>query len=341
VARNLQRRYDARAIRILPVPMRVDLAEKAKADAGRSEARRRFPGLPSGMTAEQRDAYWAAVQIPYQAYYAYEETLAVFGDLPGSSQTLLSAYEALTRYITEGAVATMPMIDAGTRARIIARFTRQPVAVEEEVTLQYAPEDQLWAEWIQHVLVAAGVRVNDPWVAGASTEEPSASGGRILTIVSRANADAESAVVPSDPHGGREPLAIYVADLAPLPHLPIANTASIVDLSADAAADRLLRLVGRDRASPAPTCSAAPGSPATARWCSARPLATRASPAERTTYGSCGRNCAPAGRPSSSRGRCRWRCTAWAGSARPRSRWSTPTGSGPPTTSCGGSARTR
>ncbi len=41
---------EQRPIRILPVPMRVDPAEKSKADAGRSWPMQRFDGLPLGMS---------------------------------------------------------------------------------------------------------------------------------------------------------------------------------------------------------------------------------------------------------------------------------------------------
>ena len=90
-------RYRARRIRVLPVPMRVDTAEKVKADAGRAAgqaavrraAERHDRGGPAG--------YWAAVEVPYRPFYAYEETLATFGDEPGADGSLLSAYETLTR----------------------------------------------------------------------------------------------------------------------------------------------------------------------------------------------------------------------------------------------------
>jgi hypothetical protein len=60
-------------MRILPVPMRLDLAEKKKADAGLNVAQQRFAGLPTLGTEVERDSYWSRVQVPYQAYYGYEE----------------------------------------------------------------------------------------------------------------------------------------------------------------------------------------------------------------------------------------------------------------------------
>ena len=40
--------------------------------------------------------YWLEIEIPYRAFYAFEETLAVFGDTPGSPGSLLAALERIT-----------------------------------------------------------------------------------------------------------------------------------------------------------------------------------------------------------------------------------------------------
>ena len=50
----------------------------------------------------QRDAtkYWLTVEIPYRPFYAFEETLAVFGDAPGSPGSMLAAFERLTAVIS-------------------------------------------------------------------------------------------------------------------------------------------------------------------------------------------------------------------------------------------------
>ncbi|GAA1736185.1 FxSxx-COOH system tetratricopeptide repeat protein [Luedemannella helvata] len=246
VARRVQRHREPREIRILPVTMRVDPAEKGKVDVGRSVAKQRFLGLPADMTEPAREAYWARMQVPYQAYYAYEESLATFGDVPGIPGSLLSAYEMITKYLTNDEVGSLPPMDEPIRRRIIGRFARQPISVEDEVVLRYVPDDQIWAEWIEHILVAAGVRVQDPLVARPDAGEPvSMAAARQLTIVSPANAAVESALV--HPEGGtfRPPLAVYIADTTPLQHLPIASSAFITGLTADEAAGRVLQLVGR------------------------------------------------------------------------------------------------
>jgi len=101
-------RSPKRDIRILPVPTRIDLAEKEKAERGTAHAKLRFKGLPAGLSERERDDYWAQVQIPYVAFYNYEEVLATFGDPPGLPRSLLAAYEQLTRHITQGRVTQLP-----------------------------------------------------------------------------------------------------------------------------------------------------------------------------------------------------------------------------------------
>ncbi len=257
VARAIQeasraRNSRQRLIRILPVPMRVDRAEKEKADAGRSVAMHRFSGLPAGMSDGDRHRYWAAVEVPYQAYYAYEETLATFGDQPGSPSSLLSAYETLTGFITDGQVTSLPPMEESLRLREKARFERRPEVVDEEVVLRYAPEDQVWAEWIERVLVSAGVRVADPSSSGQSEKDLASAPTRTLTIVSHNYATTGPGTLPPRaPAGSRAPLAVYIADLPPLPEFAPEASTSLSGISHPVtAAERVLRLI--DRFGPAP-----------------------------------------------------------------------------------------
>lgn len=228
-------------IRILPVAMRVDPAEKDKVDAGRTFAMRRFAGMPADMAANERADYWNAVEVPYRPFYAYEETLATFGDRPGQTTSLLAAYEMLAKHITKGDVVTMPAMEEGLRVRTVSRFVRRVSEVEDEVNLRYAPEDQLWAEWVTGLLVAAGVRVNDP--VTTAEDRPSGS-ARSLTLISQANAADQIGKVPGDRSDPRPPLAIYLEDL-PGQGMTATASAFLAGTSFDTAVERVLRLVGR------------------------------------------------------------------------------------------------
>ncbi|MEU8195701.1 FxSxx-COOH system tetratricopeptide repeat protein [Microbispora amethystogenes] len=159
VAAEIAERFPDRHIRILPIPMRVDDAEKEKLDAGRAFARSQFEGFPSGVAHEHAGTYWGAVEIPYKPFYAYEETLATFGDAPGSPGSLLAAYERLTSVITAGRVSSLSPLDEDLRLGYRERFVRRRPSLSNEVSLSYVPEDRLWAEWITAVLTQAGMRV--------------------------------------------------------------------------------------------------------------------------------------------------------------------------------------
>ncbi|MEW9550025.1 FxSxx-COOH system tetratricopeptide repeat protein [Nonomuraea sp. NPDC050783] len=165
VARSICDRHSTREIRILPVPMRVDDGEKKKADAGRSYARARFDGIPKGLPPDERDHYWASLEVPYKRFYAFEETLATFGDPPGHPGSILAAYERLTGAITEGAVTSLPTMEETVRLRWLESFTRKEMVLRQEILLSYAPEDRMWADWITTILRLANFHVNPQPVA--------------------------------------------------------------------------------------------------------------------------------------------------------------------------------
>ncbi|MFI1864970.1 FxSxx-COOH system tetratricopeptide repeat protein [Streptomyces jumonjinensis] len=159
VARQIDERYGGRGIRIYPVPMRIDEGEKEKADAGRALARVKFDRFPTGLTGEELTAYWGAVEIPYRPYYAYEETLATFGDETGLTNSLLSAFERLTSVITEQQITAMPAVADESRLRIKDAFTRRRPSLPADLFLSYVAENRMWADWIESLLTQAGFRV--------------------------------------------------------------------------------------------------------------------------------------------------------------------------------------
>lgn len=159
VARQISGRYRDRNIRVLPVPMRIEDGEKEKLDVGRALARMKFESFPAGMTPEASAVYWASVEVPYKPFYAFEETLATFGDDPGSPASLLSAFERITDSITAGQITTMRPIAEELRLQYKDAFARRQPASSTQVYLSYVPEDRMWADWIEAVLTRAGFRV--------------------------------------------------------------------------------------------------------------------------------------------------------------------------------------
>jgi len=116
-------------IRIFPVPMRVEFSEKVKLDLAKDAARERFNPLLWHMSEDERAGYWERVQVNYQAFYAYEETLATFGDKPREPDTLLSRMEVIAEYLTDAKVARLPSLPEDKRLAWRAKFARQPKLV--------------------------------------------------------------------------------------------------------------------------------------------------------------------------------------------------------------------
>jgi FxsC-like protein len=173
-----------RDITILPVPMRTDRAENQKVEDGLVFATAKLKGLPAGMLEEERREYWAAVEVPYQASYGCEETLAVFGDRPGSQHSLLSSYERIVARITQGAVTTFPAQQEWRRLRTRLLFSRTPSSSSPEVILDFSPEDQLWVEWIAAVLGGAGITVRLAGEPAAGLADGSGGAKQKVVIVS-------------------------------------------------------------------------------------------------------------------------------------------------------------
>jgi len=236
-------------IRVLPVPMRVENTEKAKADAGHSLARRRFEGLPAGLDEEERKDYWSNVVIPYQAYYSYEEILAAFGDANSGPTTLLAAYERLTGYVTENRVTAMPPMEPATREFWLKRFERNAPSEVRQVLLDYEPEDEVWAEWIERVLGEAKIQVRGRYGAtGPAVADPEHS-ALSLTIVSRSSARRPRSAVPAPDTGAAGQMnrrALYVTDVHPLDLFPVDVSERVAGQTAAEAISRLTRLVGCD-----------------------------------------------------------------------------------------------
>ncbi|HEY3870781.1 MAG TPA: FxSxx-COOH system tetratricopeptide repeat protein [Actinocrinis sp.] len=238
--------YPNRRIRVLPVPMRVENAERAKLESGRNLARQRFGDLPAELSAPDRADYWVHMSVPYQPFYAYEETLATFGDdVPGPT-TLLAAYQRLTGYITRGAVTEMPPIPARLRESWLKRFERHPTVDIGEIVLDHEPEDDAWAEWIERVLSEAkitAVRAGD-----LPPDHASVPNTLTLSIVSpqylRAREDGQSDGRASGGRATSDVRALYIADMRPLTRFPATQSEHVYAQPPAEGLARLTQLLG-------------------------------------------------------------------------------------------------
>jgi tetratricopeptide (TPR) repeat protein len=243
IAKEIEEHSD-RGIAILPVPMRIDHAQKEKVDAGLKYAAGLFAGLPAGMSQEELTEYWATVEVPYRPSYAYEETLATFYDRPGSPSGLLPYYERIVLLITGGEIATLPPREEWLRLRTSLLFSRTQSSSLLEVVLDFSPEDQLWAEWVAGVLANAEVTVH--WIdeVPASPDLPEEPQAMAQTVAIAS--EAYAARMHESPAVRSPDLLISVTDArvpAALADVPVVFLAG---LPANRAADTLIdRLNGR------------------------------------------------------------------------------------------------
>lgn len=122
------RQQRGESLRMLSVPMRVDNSEKIKLDLRREAALERFAA--SADTPALLERQWAEVEVGYQPFYAYEEVLATFGDVPGRGHTILAAAENMAAWVTG---------DQETKARRVSESRRREVLARYEGTLAIAP----------------------------------------------------------------------------------------------------------------------------------------------------------------------------------------------------------
>ena len=215
IAKLIQARPDRdRAIRILPVPMRIDQAEHEKAGRGPG-----IGGRPVPRTTGGDDGHGAA-RLLGCGRGAVPGVLRLRGD-PGRLRRYprirrprcSSSFERITGQITQGEVTRLPDMEASVRAAESAAL-RPPAATPspDDVYLDFSPEDQLWAEWITAVLAGAGIRVR--WADETSKPETSAeTQPRVVVVVSQARGLRSLRAAPAD----RPVLAVSVSE-ARVPH---------------------------------------------------------------------------------------------------------------------------
>jgi Mrp family chromosome partitioning ATPase/tetratricopeptide (TPR) repeat protein len=221
-------------IQVYPLPGRVESGEQVKLQQGRDFAQRQFRPYVERLGVDV-DGYWRDVEVPYKAYYAYEEILAVFGERPRQPSSPLDAFLALANLITNETLE-YPVIADRQRRWALNAFERSDDAAPMRIIVQYAPVDRVWAEWIDQQLSAGGhdcqlvsARDRVPTLAGVDRVVPilSRSGltyERVQDLwereVERADVQATDFLVPIRINGPRLPAAAGVASSADLANLP-------------------------------------------------------------------------------------------------------------------------
>ncbi|HEX3476136.1 MAG TPA: hypothetical protein VHT91_14020, partial [Kofleriaceae bacterium] len=115
-----QRRSDP--IRIVPVPMRVELAEKQLLDRAFAQAQRLFEPLMSASPPEDRDRYWREIVFFSTPYYAFGTCLAVFGDAHLQSDSILASAMRLATHLADRPLGAGPLVSDEQRREVLARY---------------------------------------------------------------------------------------------------------------------------------------------------------------------------------------------------------------------------
>lgn len=142
---------------IWPVPTRVELADKEKLELARGAADSAFRRFVSHLPRAERQDYLGKIEVPYDAYYAYEEVLPAFADRPHLKLSVLSATEALVSYISRNEVTRTGAIAEELRKDTLKRFARSandgPLS-SGYFYLDYVPEDRKLAMELKSSLVS-------------------------------------------------------------------------------------------------------------------------------------------------------------------------------------------
>jgi MinD-like ATPase involved in chromosome partitioning or flagellar assembly/tetratricopeptide (TPR) repeat protein len=265
VAHRIVDRFEDRDIRILPVPMRLDLsAEMDRLEVGRETAQEQFFGFPPGLHGAELERYWRNVEVPYQAYYSYEEILAVFGGKAGAPGAVLSALERVTGEITGGTVTNLPPMDEPLRLRYREAFVRQKPSRRADVYLSYVRRDRTWADWIEAVLTREGYRVlRQPVGVESGSDAPSSTGDHVRTTTRTVAVLSKSylrsaectavreAATALDPIGNLRiivPLCVESSEM--INPFPRRETVNLDQLNEKDALEALLRVVDVDASNP-------------------------------------------------------------------------------------------
>ncbi|WUH91756.1 FxSxx-COOH system tetratricopeptide repeat protein [Streptomyces sp. NBC_00433] len=154
----------SRPIELHTLPMRIDAAEKERLDRAMGEARRVLDPFLGIDDEDELDAYWGEVQIPYRAYFAYGEELAVMEENPRHAHTVLEQYVRFASRITGGEVGGFKPVSAAERKLYSRKYLAVRSTNPQTVTMLHAPDDQLWAAWISAQLTPAGFKIVYPQV---------------------------------------------------------------------------------------------------------------------------------------------------------------------------------
>ncbi len=234
-AQAVQNSKRGRAIRILPVPMRVDQGAAGMTSRMRAEGRRQFAWLLAGLEGMDQLDYWNKIEIPYEPDYAVEEGLPFLDDSSDQRDHLVEAYAQLTAVLVpETSSGTSAAVTDRTRkryrdSRLVAAGSNAPL------TVFHVGADRYWAEWLVTELQGMGLTARRGRIDQVDPADIS-MGSSVLLVVSESLralpnlSDYLAAIASNAVSGGQVPLAVSI-DRSKLPtgqfptigYLPVAG----------------------------------------------------------------------------------------------------------------------
>ncbi|MBS2961537.1 AAA family ATPase [Actinocrinis puniceicyclus] len=171
-------------LRILPVPMKVDLKTGGLAERQRMYARRSFGWLLTDRDSQAQTAYWGNVEIPYVSDYSFDESLVGLDAPSEQRDALLNAYLRLTEELTAERLASpAAAADFPEPTRQRYRASRPPwMERDQDISVFYCPADRVWAEWIAAVLSGSGLSAKTRRVPGEGAPDPAGGESRLLVL---------------------------------------------------------------------------------------------------------------------------------------------------------------
>ena len=112
-------------LRIWPVAMRIELAEKERLEEARQYSRAEFEAFVMHLPRREREYYWGRAEVLYQPYFAYDEVLAVFADQRRHPNSMLASFEAIASYVTRGEVTELGPIPDNLRQSTLKLFVAE------------------------------------------------------------------------------------------------------------------------------------------------------------------------------------------------------------------------
>lgn len=109
--------------RIFPVPMRVERGgDKVRLELARDYARSSFSGFIDHLSNSAEGKYWGQVDVPYDPYFAFQEILATIVDSRGVRDSVLSSFEQIASFLTNGEVSELRQLPKSQRQEILDKY---------------------------------------------------------------------------------------------------------------------------------------------------------------------------------------------------------------------------